>query len=185
MFETKLLTPATWPDFEALFARHNGMHGGCWCVYHRMTMSEFIASTKTERMSRCRAIWSLPARRPASLLYDDRDSRSAGASSEAAAGFPAFDRMRDYVKLATPGIAPSVLADHLLRGRQGTTRRRSVEMAPARRRLRPSALRAAGSSKRSRSKCRASRKPSVYRLDQDVRAIAVSLTSRRSENTTV
>lgn len=27
------LTPKTWPDFEALAERHNGVFGGCWCVH--------------------------------------------------------------------------------------------------------------------------------------------------------
>lgn len=27
------LTPQTWPAFEALGARHNGVWGGCWCTW--------------------------------------------------------------------------------------------------------------------------------------------------------
>ena len=29
----KPLTPATWPAFEALVAKHNGIFGGCWCCW--------------------------------------------------------------------------------------------------------------------------------------------------------
>lgn len=32
-YTAKELTAATWPDFEALFAKHNGVWGGCWCMY--------------------------------------------------------------------------------------------------------------------------------------------------------
>jgi GNAT superfamily N-acetyltransferase len=31
-FTTRLLSPATWPDFAALVERHNGVWGGCWCL---------------------------------------------------------------------------------------------------------------------------------------------------------
>jgi GNAT superfamily N-acetyltransferase len=35
-FTTKELTYRTWPDFERLFAKHNGVQAGCWCMfYHR------------------------------------------------------------------------------------------------------------------------------------------------------
>jgi hypothetical protein len=30
----KELTPSTWPDFEKLFAKHNGVWGGCWCMFY-------------------------------------------------------------------------------------------------------------------------------------------------------
>lgn len=28
------LTPQTWPAFEALVSKHNGIFGGCWCMYY-------------------------------------------------------------------------------------------------------------------------------------------------------
>jgi GNAT superfamily N-acetyltransferase len=35
-FATRKLSARTWPDFERLFARHNGVQAGCWCMcYHR------------------------------------------------------------------------------------------------------------------------------------------------------
>lgn len=37
----KPLSPETWPDFEALFAKHNGVWGGCWCVYYLCGGAEF------------------------------------------------------------------------------------------------------------------------------------------------
>lgn len=35
-YSIKPLTPETWDDFEVLAQRHNGVWGGCWCVwFHR------------------------------------------------------------------------------------------------------------------------------------------------------
>src|SRR5213595_2048154 len=33
-YSSKELSPTTWPDFEALFAKHNGVWGGCWCMFY-------------------------------------------------------------------------------------------------------------------------------------------------------
>src|SRR6266481_8681405 len=38
---SKELSPTTWPDFEALFAKHNGVWGGCWCMFYH-TKGEFL-----------------------------------------------------------------------------------------------------------------------------------------------
>lgn len=32
-YRIEALTPQTWPAFEALVARHNGIFGGCWCTW--------------------------------------------------------------------------------------------------------------------------------------------------------
>ena len=32
-FEVRPLTPETWPAFDALVQRHNGIFGGCWCIW--------------------------------------------------------------------------------------------------------------------------------------------------------
>jgi hypothetical protein len=32
----KLLTKENWDDFEALFGKHRGVRGGCWCVFHQV-----------------------------------------------------------------------------------------------------------------------------------------------------
>lgn len=37
----KPLSPETWPDFEALFAKHRGVRGGCWCVYYLCKSTEY------------------------------------------------------------------------------------------------------------------------------------------------
>ncbi|WP_375425633.1 GNAT family N-acetyltransferase [uncultured Friedmanniella sp.] len=35
-YPVKPLSPATWPDFEALAGRHNGVFGGCWCTWFHL-----------------------------------------------------------------------------------------------------------------------------------------------------
>ena len=42
------LNRETWPDFEAMFLRHKGVCGGCWCVYHRIPASIYQKSTREE-----------------------------------------------------------------------------------------------------------------------------------------
>jgi hypothetical protein len=40
-YSSKELSPTTWPDFQALFAKHNGVWGGCWCMFYH-TKGEFL-----------------------------------------------------------------------------------------------------------------------------------------------
>jgi hypothetical protein len=40
-YSSRKLSPTTWPDFEALFAKHNGVWGGCWCMFYH-TRGEFL-----------------------------------------------------------------------------------------------------------------------------------------------
>jgi hypothetical protein len=40
-YSSRELSPTTWPDFEALFAKHNGVWGDCWCMFYH-TKGEFL-----------------------------------------------------------------------------------------------------------------------------------------------
>jgi len=42
ILKTVPLTPHHWNDFEELFGKH-GAYGGCWCMWWRITRSEFEA----------------------------------------------------------------------------------------------------------------------------------------------
>jgi GNAT superfamily N-acetyltransferase len=53
LFKTKELSPATWPDFEALFARGNGWDF-CWCMHHHRCRP-LPANEKLGRAGRSRA----------------------------------------------------------------------------------------------------------------------------------
>lgn len=33
-YTAKDISSSTWPDFEKLFAKHNGVWGGCWCMFY-------------------------------------------------------------------------------------------------------------------------------------------------------
>ena len=35
------LTPDTWTMFDAMVARHNGIFGGCWCIWFHPDSDEF------------------------------------------------------------------------------------------------------------------------------------------------
>lgn len=35
------LNAETWPDFEALFEKHRGVRGGCWCVYYLCKSTDY------------------------------------------------------------------------------------------------------------------------------------------------
>ena len=47
----RILTPETWSDFEAMFLRHKGVRGGCWCLFHQVISSEFQILEREERHS--------------------------------------------------------------------------------------------------------------------------------------
>ncbi len=42
-YTAKELATSTWPDFEALFSKHNGVWGGCWCMFYH-TQGKFAGS---------------------------------------------------------------------------------------------------------------------------------------------
>src|SRR5438094_1527064 len=39
-FQVKELGKETWPDFERMVEKHNGVWGGCWCTFFHLTHSE-------------------------------------------------------------------------------------------------------------------------------------------------
>src|SRR2546426_9192931 len=38
-FSVRELGSATWPDFERMVEKHNGVWGGCWCTFFHLTPS--------------------------------------------------------------------------------------------------------------------------------------------------
>lgn len=59
------VTATSWHLFEELFGP-NGLQGGCWCAYFRMTAREFDRSTPTEHKQHVRQV--VRANRPFGLL---------------------------------------------------------------------------------------------------------------------
>jgi GNAT superfamily N-acetyltransferase len=56
VWSARLLTPATWPDFERMFAKHKGCSGGCWCVFHICPSGEFNRLGRDGRKERHHAM---------------------------------------------------------------------------------------------------------------------------------
>jgi len=48
-YEVKEFTRETWSDFDALFGKHKGVSGGCWCTFNLTTSSQFNKMTRDER----------------------------------------------------------------------------------------------------------------------------------------
>jgi GNAT superfamily N-acetyltransferase len=48
-YEVKEFTRDTWDDFDALFGKHKGVSGGCWCTFNLCSSSQFTKSTREER----------------------------------------------------------------------------------------------------------------------------------------
>lgn len=104
-FEVKAYTLKTWPDFEALFGRHKGVRGGCWCTFNRCTSTQFRDMSKAERMEFQHAL--AESGRGCGLLVYEQDAPIAWCQFGPPEGFPRFDRGRDYRKLEIPpDLAP-------------------------------------------------------------------------------
>lgn len=63
------LTPDTWPDFETLAARHNGVWGGCWCMAFHAKGPGWGVSADLNRQEK-RALVAA-GRAEAALVYRD------------------------------------------------------------------------------------------------------------------
>jgi len=48
-YATKELDADTWSDFEKLFEKHNGVQGGCWCMYYQRPRPVRTKMSRTER----------------------------------------------------------------------------------------------------------------------------------------
>jgi GNAT superfamily N-acetyltransferase len=67
-FTVKPLSQRTWPDFERLVEKHNGVWGGCWCVifhYGGVGKARFGRSNRSEKEHRVRE-----GRTHAAMVYD-------------------------------------------------------------------------------------------------------------------
>ncbi len=83
------LTPDRWPDLEALFGP-NGACGGCWCMWWRLTRSEFAGLRGEERRQLFNTVVH-SGRVPGILAY--ADGRPAGWCSVAPReDFPSLER---------------------------------------------------------------------------------------------
>jgi GNAT superfamily N-acetyltransferase len=65
------LSPDTWEKFETLFGRMQGANGGCWCMWWRLSRSDWYALTKDERRLALKAIVNAGESTGILLLEDD------------------------------------------------------------------------------------------------------------------
>lgn len=101
-FEIKEYSRETWPDFEALFGKHKGVRGGCWCTFNRCTSTEYQGMSKVERKAFQQAL-AESGRGYGLLVYDEEGAPPiAWCQFGPPEGFPRFDRGRDYSKLEIP-----------------------------------------------------------------------------------
>jgi GNAT superfamily N-acetyltransferase len=55
-YEVRPLTPETWPAFDALVQRHNGIFGGCWCIWFHPDSVERGQGAEANRASKKRFV---------------------------------------------------------------------------------------------------------------------------------
>lgn len=100
MLSVKEMNEQTWNDFEKLFAKHNGVCGGCWCMYHRLRSSQFQRMTKEERRLAHYNL-TLQGKGAGLIVYDD-ELQVAWCQFGKAEYFPQYDYGRAYSKLEIP-----------------------------------------------------------------------------------
>jgi GNAT superfamily N-acetyltransferase len=100
----RLLGEDTWPDFEAMFARHKGVRGGCWCAFYLTNATQYEQLGRDGRREYHRAL-ALKGLARGILLYDGE-----GPVAWCQFGPPEVlvrhGRGRDYVKLVEGGLEP-------------------------------------------------------------------------------
>ncbi len=105
-YEVKALSPQTWNDFETLFEKHKGVRGGCWCMYHRLSSSEFNKLSKDERRARHKDL-TFRGEGHGLLVFEARVP-VAWCHFGPAEAFVQYDRNRAYSSLS---IAPELKPD--------------------------------------------------------------------------
>lgn len=68
-YTIKPLTPETWDDFESLARRHNGVWGGCWCLWFHLS-AEIKRGTSEENRARKKSL-VMQGKAHAALVYLD------------------------------------------------------------------------------------------------------------------
>jgi len=99
-FTIKEFSAETWSDFEALFGKHKGVRGGCWCTFHLCPSSQYDRMTRDERREFQKEL-AYQGCGSGLIVYDD-DVPIAWCQFGPAERFPRYDRMRAYKALSLP-----------------------------------------------------------------------------------
>jgi ribosomal protein S18 acetylase RimI-like enzyme len=104
VFKTKELSPRTWPDFERLFAKYNGVQAGCWCMfYHRPGRIQDSGPASWESRNR-KDHKALVGRRRSHGILVYAGKEAVGWCQYGPAGeLTRIDSGRNYRKLKLPG----------------------------------------------------------------------------------
>src|SRR2546426_4395789 len=70
-FRIRKLGSETWPDFERIVEKHNGVWGGCWCVAFHLKRSEETQWTGKHRALKEKLVRANQSH--AALVYDGAD----------------------------------------------------------------------------------------------------------------
>ncbi len=80
-FEVAALSPETWPEFEALVARHNGIFSGCWCVAFHADRDDHVPGYEGNRaFKKCMVEEGIA--HAALVMHDGDEGREAIAWAE-------------------------------------------------------------------------------------------------------
>lgn len=100
----KVFSQETWRDFEALFGKHKGVRGGCWCTFHRCTSTQYDAMTRDERKAFQQSL--AESGQGCGILIYDAATPIAWCQFGPAEAFPRYDRNRFYAEYALPADTP-------------------------------------------------------------------------------
>ncbi len=88
-FQIKELGKETWPDFERVVEKHNGVWGGCWCTAFHLKRSEEKEWAGKHRALKEKLVRKLDVAPPdwrITCFFIDRDHRKEGVSKAALQG---------------------------------------------------------------------------------------------------
>lgn len=87
------LSPETWPAYEAMMERHNGVFGGCWCTWFHTMAAEKTRDAQANRALKHRLVRE--GRAHAALVFDG-DEVIAWAQFGSPAELPNIYHRKDY-----------------------------------------------------------------------------------------
>ncbi len=92
-YEVQALTPETWPAFDALVQRHNGIFGGCWCIWFHPDSDERGQGAEANRALKKRFVEEGAAH---AALVMDGDEAIAWAEYGSPAELPNLHHRKQY-----------------------------------------------------------------------------------------
>ncbi len=99
-FVVKEFSQSTWADFDALFGKHKGVRGGCWCTFNLCTSSQFDKMSREQRRAFQQSL--VEQGLGSGILVYDGQVPIGWCQVGPAARFPRFERNRIYKELTIP-----------------------------------------------------------------------------------